>query len=418
MLKILTSFFKYPSFFKNAYLFFRMPVFLILLYNISSCHLAVSPLKGNHITHPDLIHQLNLHLLEAIVQDGFTPPVASRIYAYPNIAAYEVLAQQDSSFKTLSGQIHDFQLQIATQNPNSFYKEVTMVKAFCEVAVHLVYRDYLIEKAEESILENLGQDFKNEQAFQKSLALGEDMARQIKGWADTDGYNKTRTMPKFTTADTLGSWQPTPPKYGEAIEPHWHLIRPFVVDSNSQFRISLPFKYSDEVDAPFFKLVKEVYDIANNATEEQIAIARFWDCNPSPSVIQGHLMTTNRQNTPGGHWIGISRLAATSQNLPLIESCAVYAQVSIAIADAFKAAWDTKYATNFVRPETVIHEHIDPSWQTKLETPLFPEFTSAHSLVSTAAATVLTARFGKQFTYTDSVNVPFWLSASSLCLLL
>ena len=35
---------------------------------------------------------------EVMVHDIFSPPVASRIYAYPNIAAYEVLAKNSAEF--------------------------------------------------------------------------------------------------------------------------------------------------------------------------------------------------------------------------------------------------------------------------------------------------------------------------------
>ena len=104
--------------------------------------------------------------------------------------------------------------------------------------------------------------------------------------------------------------------------------------------------------------------------------------------------------------MGITKNAAKAHDIDLAESCEIYARVLAVIADAFKAAWDTKYATNFVRPETFINEHIDPSWRTKLESPLFPEYTSAHSLQSAASSELLTHKFGV-FAFTDSTNVPF-----------
>ena len=42
---------------------------------------------------------------EVMVHDIFSPPVASRVFAYPNIAAYEIIAQQDPRYQSLSGQI-------------------------------------------------------------------------------------------------------------------------------------------------------------------------------------------------------------------------------------------------------------------------------------------------------------------------
>jgi hypothetical protein len=41
------------------------------------------------------LHHAQKALTAVIVHDIFSPPVASRIYAYANIAAYEVLAKQN-----------------------------------------------------------------------------------------------------------------------------------------------------------------------------------------------------------------------------------------------------------------------------------------------------------------------------------
>ena len=49
-------------------------------------------------------------LTEIMIHDIFSPPVASRLYVYPNIAAYEVLNQNDASYKSLSGQLKDFSI--------------------------------------------------------------------------------------------------------------------------------------------------------------------------------------------------------------------------------------------------------------------------------------------------------------------
>ena len=40
-----------------------------------------------------------------MVHDIFSPPVASRIYVYPNIAAYEIIAQTNDKYKSLENQV-------------------------------------------------------------------------------------------------------------------------------------------------------------------------------------------------------------------------------------------------------------------------------------------------------------------------
>jgi hypothetical protein len=64
----------------------------------------------------------------------------------------------------------------------------------------------------------------------------------IKEWMDKDNYKQTRTMSKFLPNEA-GRWQPTPPSYMDAIEPHWGEIRTMVLDSAAQFKpiAALPF---------------------------------------------------------------------------------------------------------------------------------------------------------------------------------
>ena len=37
----------------------------------------------------------------------FSPPVASRIFAYPNVAAYEIIAMKNDEYNSLVDQVHD-----------------------------------------------------------------------------------------------------------------------------------------------------------------------------------------------------------------------------------------------------------------------------------------------------------------------
>ncbi|MDZ4844919.1 MAG: vanadium-dependent haloperoxidase [Chitinophagales bacterium] len=356
-----------------------------------------------------LIHELNLALTEAVVQDGFSPPVASRVYAYPNITAYEAVIQNDSNFISYAGQLKGLDALPQMEAEKKYSQEIVLVKSFCDVARAMVYRDHLIDAEEKRLLVLLEKETDAE-TFNNSIAFGTQLSEAILKWANADGYSETRNMPKFTVVDTAGSWLPTPPKYMEALEPHFMKVRPFVLDSTSQFREALWYQFSTDTASEFYKRTKEVYTLANTLTEEQLAIAWYWDCNPSPADIQGHVMTTKRQNTPGGHWLGIAKIAAKKNHLNLPATCAVLSKTAIALADAFKVIWDTKCASNNIRPVTYIGKYIDPNWSPLLETPNFPEFSSGHSCISAAAAYVLTQEFGENYSFIDSTNVPFGIS--------
>ena len=66
-----------------------------------------------------------------------------------------------------------------------------------------------------------------------------------------------------------------------------------------------------------------------------------------------------------------------------------------------------------VRPETLIHQYIDEAWRPKLQTPPFPEYTSGHSVISSAAALALTKVFGDNFDFVDTTEESYGLPARS-----
>lgn len=87
----------------------------------------------------------------------------------------------------------------------------------------------------------------------------------------------------------------------DAVEPNWAKVRPFVMDSAGQFAPAPPFPFDTAAARPFFREVKEVYEVGRNLTHEQRAIAGFWDCNPYVMNVRGHAMFATKKITPGGH---------------------------------------------------------------------------------------------------------------------
>ena len=364
----------------------------------------------------DDFHQANDNLSKTMVHDIFSPPVASRVYAYSNIAAYEVIAAFNAEYKSLSGQLTGLG---PTPAPDSkdINPEMAALIAFYEIGKSLVFSEDKITVKRDSLLNSW--KTKNEGSFKASEAYGLKVAGHIKDWMKEDNYAETRTMPKFTvrTIDE-GRWQPTPPSYMDGIEPHWMKIRPFVIDSSSQFKPAPPPEFSMDKNSRFYKELMEVYTIREEIAKdeensEKMAIAKFWDCNPYVSILRGHLMFATKKITPGGHWIGITKIACKKDDADFDKSIYAYTKTSISIADAFISCWDEKYRSNLVRPETLINKHIDENWKSVLQTPPFPEYTSGHSVVSGAAAIALTDIFGENFSFEDDTEVDYGLPVRS-----
>jgi hypothetical protein len=82
---------------------------------------------------------------------------------------------------------------------------------------------------------------------------------------------------------------------------------------------------------------------------------------------------------------------------------------SLALYDGFLSCWDEKYRSVLIRPETYINEYMDKDWLPLLQTPPFPEYTSGHSVVSSAASVALTHLLGDHLHFVDSTEVVFGL---------
>lgn len=345
-------------------------------------------------------------LTDVMVFDIFSPPQASRVYAYAHMAAYEAAHYHDSSWMALIPQLNGEQ---SVPAPTEFVDgRLAAVVALQEVSIAMLYSYGKMEDWQLLWLDSI-QPLYDASTWASSLRFGEQVAQSILAYANKDGFNKIRALPRYVVTHNEGQWKPTPPGYMDAIEPNWHRLRSFTLSQSDQFKPASPTPYSKDHGSRFYDEMLEVYDVVNELTPAQKDIASFWDCNPYVAYTQGHFMMGNKKITPGGHWMGIAQIACKESNKSFVAATGILAHTAIALADGFISCWDEKYRSNYIRPETAINQMHDPQWQPLLQTPPFPEYTSGHSVISTAAATVLTAYFGPSFDYDDTVEVPFGL---------
>ena len=95
------------------------------------------------------------------------------------------------------------------------------------------------------------------------------------------------------------------------------------------------------------------------------------------------------------HWLSILQQVVRKKQVRLDKAAIAYALTGAAINDALIACVKAKYQYSLVRPVTYIREvmgHAD--WNPYLGTPAHPEYTSAHSSLSGAAALAFQKIFG------------------------
>lgn len=377
------------------------PGFLMLAY--CGCKHEKAALRDD----AEILHQNQQHLTQVIIYDVFTPPVASRIYVYSSLAAYEALRFSKDGAASVAAQLHGFGPMPLPEKGKTYNYSLAATKAFFTVVRNIKVFSVDSLQAYEQGVYNSFKDNLDDSVYQRSLQFGDSTAKVILARAKTDGYLASRGKPKHLGSNDAGKWRPTPPDYMDGVEWCWNTMKPMLMDSASEFKPPIPPPYSTDTNSVFFKGVKEVYTIGKTLTAEQQLIARYWDDNPFVMEHAGHMMFANKKITPGGHWMGITAIAARQTKSDAVTTAKAYTLTAIALYDAFIACWDEKYRSNYIRPVTVINEKIDNGWAPFLQTPPFPEYTSGHSTITAAAATVLTSLYGNSFAFQDTSDLAY-----------
>lgn len=378
----------------------RMTIFLLLV-----CQLGYTQQHKAKFT--DYIQPAMFSLSMVMMHDVVNPPAACRFYSYATMSAYSIVAAHNEKIPGAAAFIKSFPDIAVHDNGHVYDYRIAAVYSILETGKLMLPSGFMLEKDEEKLLLLFKKDKVPDSIIRNSVAVAVDVAKQIVQWSRPDGYGKLSTLVRYTPTKGDGYWYPTPPAYIEAVEPHWKTIRPMIIDSCNQFIPLPPVPFSKDSASAFYALNREVYDAGVNLDMEQRVIASFWDCNPFAVSTYGHMAIGFKKITPGGHWMNIAGIAARKAKLDFDKTILLHSVAAATMMDAFISCWDAKYLSNRIRPETYINRYMDVKWKPLLQTPPFPEYTSGHSVVSTAAAIVLTYMLGDNFSYDDNSEEMF-----------
>ena len=225
-----------------------------------------------------------------------------------------------------------------------------------------------------------------ESMITSSSNFGKAVATAIFNWAETDGYKNANNP--YTIPTGAGLWKPTPPAFANPATPYWGNNRPIIAGSINNTQSNGVFEYSTDPASPFYNMVKEVYDASLALTDAQKAMAMFWRDIPGVS-------------SPG-HWLSILQQVVKQTETNLEKAALAYALTGVGINDALIACFEAKFEHNLVRPITYIRKVMGfTTWNSFLGTPAHPEYSSAHSSLSMAAARIMEKLFGAIGSFTD-----------------
>jgi hypothetical protein len=228
---------------------------------------------------------------------------------------------------------------------------------------------------------------------QKGIEMGQEAADTILAARQGDG--SAATPPLFTPGVGPGEYQLTPPKFVQPVFTQWPAVKPFALESGSQFRPGPPPAVSSARYAADFNEVKSLGRLNSlTRTAEQTAIGQFWSAAPVQNV-----------------WNQIALMAGVASHDTLAQNARMFALVDTSLADSVIALYDAKYAYHRWRPVTAIQATdtgnpnalSDPTWTPLSATATDPSYPGAHADISSAAATALADFFGTdQFTFSLS----------------
>jgi len=341
------------------------------------------------VAEADMVTDWNSVALTAIKADRTSPPKVSRGLAMLHVAIYDAcngIGQNGQPYF------------VGGKAPGVASKSAAIAAAARKVLINLYpAQQAAFESAYRRSLAGLTDGLPR----RVGISWGESVAERILYLRGNDG---SATVVSYSPAGGAGNWVPTPPAFAPALLPNWPMVTPFAMASGAQFRPPPPPSLDSAQWASDFNLTKELgrSDSATR-TVEQTEIARFW-ADGAGTV------------TPPGHWNVIARDIGQQRGNTLEENARLFALLNIAEADAAIIAWDCKYAFNFWRPVSAIHNAdtddnpdtlSDPTWSPFLVTPNFPEYISGHSTFSGAAAAVLAVFYG-------SDDIPFTTGSEDL----
>jgi hypothetical protein len=228
------------------------------------------------------------------------------------------------------------------------------------------------------------------QAKADGIAVGSLAAQSMLANRTGDGASPAAFF--APTSSDPGVWQPytgCPVVTGVQVGIlfHWQNLRPFGIDSSSQFRSSPPAQLQTGRYARDYMETMDVGEL-NSALRpwDRADVARYF-----AAAAAVHVWSQAASQVMTQKWTSIS------------ENARVFALIAMAVSDGLVSSMETKYHYNFWRPITAIRAGDsdgnektapDSGWTPFIATPCFPSYPSAHASASYAARKIVAEILG------------------------
>jgi len=359
--------------------------------------LAASPLPVSAATSDPVLEWIGV-MNDTVITAGTVPNVTSRVVALVSASVFDAVNGIDPRFRPI---------HVRPNAPHNASQRAAAIQAAYAILFHLYPSGALTTRRDASIAALASTE--KAEAIAAGVAWGQTVADAIWALRLTDGF--APPPPPFLgvlgivgTPGAVGAWRPTPqglpdqPPGNPGATPQIATMTPWVLTRPSQFRLPPPLALdSPEYAADLNELKSMGVYSGSGRSDDQSELALFWALN-----------------TPLA-WNRIAAQLSAKRGLTLTENAHLFALLNLTLSDSLIACWDSKYRYVFWRPITAIRAGLtpsdaDPTWIPWLDffksgTPAHPEYPSAHSSMSGAAAFILADAFGQNIDFSLTSEV-------------
>jgi hypothetical protein len=353
--------------------------------------LAASPALS--ATTPDPVLEWIGVMNTTVLTAGTAPNVTSRVVALVSASVFDAVNGVDPRFRPLL---------VRPDAPHNASQRAAAIQAAYVILVHLypAQSAALTARLNASLMALASTE--KAESIAAGVAWGQTVADAVWTARLADGF--APPPPPFLgvlgivgTPASVGFWRPTPPANAFGATPQIATMTPWVLRRPSQFRLPPPLALTSPEYAADLNEVRMMGTLSGSMrTPDQSEFALFWALN-----------------TPLA-WNRIAAQISAARGLTFTENARLFALLNITLSDSLMACWDSKYRFVFWRPITAIRAGLtpadaDPGWEPWLDsltgTPAHPEYPSAHSSMSGAAAFILAAAFGENTSFSVTSEI-------------
>jgi hypothetical protein len=346
--------------------------------------LAVAALAAPATAHADMVTQWNQNAATAIYVTAAQPPPQS----VPHLAMVQGAVYD--AVNAIDGGHEGYLISSRLATPFDS-KEAAAATAAYRVLLKIVPAQEPVLSAQYAASLAMVPDSTSKT---RGIAVGEAAAAAMIAARTADGRFGA---PGFPVGPGAGVWRPVLPAFVNDPNGWLRDVKPFMIQSSSQFRSKGPYRLKSRKYTRDFNQVKELgQDTSTERTADQTHAALYWMENPPRT------------------WNRIFQTLSTQEGLTLTENARLFGMLYLTAADTLISVWDDKAYWSFWRPIAAIREadtdgnprtEPDPNWLPLVATPPYPDHPSGHSGFSGSIVETLQDFFGKDRVSLTDTNI-------------